>query len=477
MTFPEAVTYLLNGETGEMIHGKNSRESDKKESMTRTQEDKQNRISRAEFGNIGVKGDSESESESCFAGEADKDSSIEERKPLRPPERNDNMKRVYAYLMQKRFIARDVISFFARQGTLYESKEHHNAVFVGTDIEGNPRHIHKKGTYSEGISFRMNEEGSIPLYGFGYTGAGNILYVFEAPIDFLSFLTLYPKDWQENSYIVLNGVAEHAMLQMLHDHTNLNTVVLCLDHDPAGIEACGRLSEILRSYKITKIKMLQSTYKDWNEDLKAIHGVRPIPAEEHPKIIACHEWIGKIKEISNVVNLKLATPENMQHYYDGIQTALKKGYDSEHLETAFDGAGLLLSAVTVKCVERYGKELGKETNIDGILKHLEQRYRPHKDKGNLRTRIRNLQESFEEAFKASKMDFSQKENIEFAAKKCMCLALECVKAHLFIVVDLREQQMAKEKSITFAEREADGEGTMEITRSTEERGQELSCSQ
>lgn len=92
----------------------------------------------------------------------------------------------------------------------------------------------------------MNEDGSDSSFGFGYAGEGNKLYVFEAPIDFLSFLTLYPKNWKENSYIVLNGVAEHAMLQMLKDYPNLDTIILCLDHDPAVIEANGRLAEILK---------------------------------------------------------------------------------------------------------------------------------------------------------------------------------------------------------------------------------------
>lgn len=183
MSYPEAVTYLLDGETGQVIHGGSPpRETTGKKSV-RPKEEK----------------------------------IIEEKEPkvLIPPEKNDTMKRVYAYLMQKRHISREVLSFFARQGTLYESAGHHNAVFVGVDKEGNARHIHKKGTCSDGRSFRMNEDGSDSSYGFGYVGAGNKLYVFEAPIDFLSFLTLYPVNWQENSYIVLNGVSEHAMLQML----------------------------------------------------------------------------------------------------------------------------------------------------------------------------------------------------------------------------------------------------------------------
>lgn len=181
MNFPEAVTYLLNGETGQVIKG--SRRHIPPEQRKAKEQEKPE----------GQKKLPEPEGE--------------EPKQFTLPEKNDTMKRVYAYLMQKRYIGRDILSFFAKRGTLYESKEHHNAVFVGVDKNGEPKHIHKKGTYSGGENFRINEEGSDPCYGFGYAGTGNCLYVFEAPIDFLSFLTLYPKNWQKNSYIVLNGVA------------------------------------------------------------------------------------------------------------------------------------------------------------------------------------------------------------------------------------------------------------------------------
>lgn len=147
-----------------------------------------------------------------------------------------------------------------------------------------------------------------------------------------------------------------------------------------------------------------------------------------------------MEEICNALDLSIATAENMQHYYDGIQTALKKGNSKEQIEIAFDRAGLMLSAVAVKSVERCGKELGKDTGTEEILKYLERRYRPHQDRGNLRTRIRNLQESFEEVIRVLKMDMSQKENKELAARKCMSLALECVKAHLFVTVDLQRQE-------------------------------------
>ena len=55
----------------------------------------------------------------------------EEPKQLEIPSVNGHMRRVFAYLCQTRGIAPEVVSAFARKGLLYESADHHNAVFCG----------------------------------------------------------------------------------------------------------------------------------------------------------------------------------------------------------------------------------------------------------------------------------------------------------------------------------------------------------
>ena len=44
----------------------------------------------------------------------------EKQKDFRLPEANDNMHRVFAYLIKQRFIVPEIISFFAKNHTLYE---------------------------------------------------------------------------------------------------------------------------------------------------------------------------------------------------------------------------------------------------------------------------------------------------------------------------------------------------------------------
>ena len=169
----------------------------------------------------------------------------EKTKEFKLPKSNENMHRVFAYLIKQRFIKPEIISYFAKQHTLYEDKQHHNAVFVGLDENGVPRQASKRSTNSFGKTFRITCEGSDTRYSFAHFGENERLYVFEAPIDMLSFLTLYPQDWQRHSYIAMNGVYENAVLTALKNHSNLSEVILCVDNDEGGIEAVDRLVDIL----------------------------------------------------------------------------------------------------------------------------------------------------------------------------------------------------------------------------------------
>ena len=71
-----------------------------------------------------------------------------------------------------------------------EEAAHHNAVFVGRDEDGVPRYAHQRGTAG---NFRLDVKGSDKAFNFCYRGEGERLFVFEAPIDLLSFLCLFKK--------------------------------------------------------------------------------------------------------------------------------------------------------------------------------------------------------------------------------------------------------------------------------------------
>ena len=187
-------------------------------------------------------------------------------RPFALPPPHTDMRRVYAYLMKQRHISREVVTHFVRAGLLYEDAQYHNCVFVGTDEQGVPRHAHKRSTNSQGKSFKVNVEGSRPQYSFHHVGQDGLLYVFEAPIDLLSFLTLYPDRWQEHSYVALCGTGGQAIHWMLEQNTCLRDVVLCLDHDEPGQTAAKRLEEELQGAGYHS-GILLPVHKDWNDDL------------------------------------------------------------------------------------------------------------------------------------------------------------------------------------------------------------------
>jgi len=201
------------------------------------------------------------------------------RQPFELPPANDNMRRVYAYLIKQRCIDRDVIYHFAHLGLIYEDAQYHNAVFVGADKDGQPRHAHKKSTSINDSSYRGNQTGSEAAFSFHHIGKNDTVYTFEAPIDMLSFISLYPKGWQEYSYATLCSVADHALFRLLEDNPHIRKVILCLDNDDAGRQATGRIAAKLAERGYTDVSVILPRYKDFNEDLKAENGMTPIPDE------------------------------------------------------------------------------------------------------------------------------------------------------------------------------------------------------
>jgi len=188
-----------------------------------------------------------------------------EVKEFEMPQRNENMRRVYAYLLHQRGLSRDVVYAFAHKNMIYESLPHHNAVFVGYDTDGVPRHAHKRGTGSQS-TYKGNAEGCIPEYSFHWNGTSDKIFLFEAPIDMLSYISLNPYQWQKNTYAASCSVADRVLFQCLKDNPQIKEVYLCLDNDEAGLTAAKRISDklFIQGYKT---EILTPIHKDWNEDL------------------------------------------------------------------------------------------------------------------------------------------------------------------------------------------------------------------
>lgn len=186
-------------------------------------------------------------------------------RPFELPPKNDNMRRVFAYLLNHRGIDRDVLYAFAHKNMVYESADFHNAVFVGYDENAVVRHAHKRGTGSES-TFKGNVDNSIPQYSFHWHGTSDKLFLFEAPVDMLSFISMNQDGWRQHSYAAACCTSDIVLWQMMKDNPNIQTICLCLDNDIAGQAANKRISDKLFTKGISH-EILVPINKDWNEDL------------------------------------------------------------------------------------------------------------------------------------------------------------------------------------------------------------------
>ncbi len=347
----------------------------------------------------------------------------EEKKEFRLPQANTNMHRVYAYLIKQRFIAPEVITHFAKQHTLYEDKEHHNAVFVGIDENGVPRQASKRSTNSYGNSFRITCQGSDTRYSFAHFGESKRLYVFEAPIDMMSFLTLYPKEWQKHSYIDMNGVYENAVLTALKNHSNLSEVILCVDNDEGGIEAVDRLKDILTENGYTDVKRLAPKFKDWNEVLKAKNGALALPAVPHKRK---EEYL---KEVSELRYLK-CRPDKLTSQ---IYATFKNGQYKYLAEYALAGSAFFMPKT---------EQINSECKAFAWLQNkLKGSYKPYTDKGRKAQKQRNLQDGVQEVLHDLKQTVRTREQSINTAKLLYRLADNAVRLSVeeTLSVSIQEQ--------------------------------------
>lgn len=175
------------------------------------------------------------------------------------------MSRLFSYLLLTRGIDKDVLFEFVWKKMIYESAYYHNAVFVGYDSSGKPRHAHKRGTVTSN-PYKGNVTGSQPEFSFHWHGTSNKIFLFEAPIDMLSYISMHKENWKEHSYAASCSVSDRVLFQYLKDNPNIKNVFLCFDNDEAGQTANKRIADKLNSMNI-KSEILIPIHKDWNEDI------------------------------------------------------------------------------------------------------------------------------------------------------------------------------------------------------------------
>ena len=214
-------------------------------------------------------------------GEAQPEADPAPSPAFRLPLRNVTNANILNYLTQERKLSPSLVNFFIAAGDIYEDAAHHNVVFVGRDADGHPRYASSRGIHEK---FRQDVAGAEKAFGFAHRGTDKQLLVFEAPIDLLSFIELFPKNWQQHNYLSLGGVSGKALRQFLSERPDVERVFLCLDADKAGEDACKRLAGLLPD--TVSVTRIQPCMKDWNDVL--VHRAE-IPNRNYFKSIVLKE--------------------------------------------------------------------------------------------------------------------------------------------------------------------------------------------
>ena len=210
----------------------------------------------------------------------------DEPKELLLPKKNKNCDRVIKYLFG-RGIDYQLIQDCVADGTIFESADYHNAVFVGKDESGTPKYAACRSTL--GSSFKGDAAGSDKRYSFRLLAREPCVsvHLFEAAIDLLSYATYLKcegKDYRQENLLSLSGVYQPkkemkdskvpiALTTFLKANPHIKTIVLHLDNDKTGRLCTAALKELLnKDYKI--VDAPPPVGKDFNDFLLSYLGLK-----------------------------------------------------------------------------------------------------------------------------------------------------------------------------------------------------------
>ena len=376
-----------------------------------------------------------------------KESKPEPRKPFALPQAHTDMRRVFAYLIKQRFIDRDVLAEFAREKLIYEDKDFHNAVFVGYDEKGTAKHAHKKSTLTIGDGYRGNVEGSIPAYSFHYISKKpnpQTLFAYEAPIDMLSHISLLQKNsrvkgnWQNASFVALNGVSEKPILKLLELYPKLNHVVLCLDHDAAGIEASERIYDSLMEKDFYSVGKSVSINKDWNEDLKAKNGVTPLPAEEHPQIVLRDKLYKEIQQRVNELKDVDCSISLLSELYEKCKIHLHSGRFEKATQCLQD-----ITSLSVLAATKEYKQMEHSRDLNTVESRLYHGFKAHKNRGQFKSKMSDIRQVLVSFSNYNGMQTQSQKTSK--AEQFENLAAETFKGLIITQLPPKQEQQAEEK--------------------------------
>jgi hypothetical protein len=181
------------------------------------------------------------------------------------------------HYLAERGIDREILNYCIQHKLLFETKQYHNAVFVGYDKGGVMRYAAMRATKGP---FKGEATGSDKHFSFiiAPDPDSSRVHVFESAIDLLSYATmekLAGRDWKRDALLSLAGVFKQkrekvvpvALRQFLDDHPAIRSLELHLDNDEIGRSAAKGIIEGLSDQPYEVINQPPSRGKDVNDQL------------------------------------------------------------------------------------------------------------------------------------------------------------------------------------------------------------------
>lgn len=159
-------------------------------------------------------------------------------KPFLLPPKAKSYRNLFAYLLKTRKLNLKIVQYCVDQKLMYQDQRC-NCVFVGYDDSGKPASAFLRGS-NEYAPFKMLVEGSRAEYGFTLSGKNSRLFIFESPIDLLSYMTLKNThnplyfENREDHYLSCNGLKYLPILHYLSTHQKISQIVFGVDNDPVN---------------------------------------------------------------------------------------------------------------------------------------------------------------------------------------------------------------------------------------------------
>lgn len=268
-----------------------------------------------------------------------KEKTPEEVPVLVLPEKGQNMKNVFAYLTQSRYLDSTIVQEMVEKKQLYQD-QNRNCVFVSYKNQ-QPVFASLCGTNTF-LKFKGDVKGCDYSQGWFVDYSSEYLYVTESPIDAMSKMSLMrmsKKNYHFFDQLSLSGVTKtEAVFEHLKEK-KYKEIWVGVDADKAG-EGCYQeiKNRIKKEFPEVKVVRDETKFtKDWNDELKYLFS----KGYRYENYINPNEIVLKImeEEMKALANVDMKTVQEKRKLLEqyGIPEEVEQ-YMSQYLNQHFDEA-------------------------------------------------------------------------------------------------------------------------------------------